>query len=292
MSEKDIFTRDWIISNAIDILDRYEDGVLTIRGLHYQLVGLGMTNTQRHYKRVVASMGVARRNGRVSYSAFSDNDREVMGETKASETDLEDSIEKAKGQIRAWMKYYSKNRWENQPRYVEVFIEKKALQGVFGPICSRNDVALSPCKGYPSLTFLHDASERFVEARDRGQKPVIVYFGDYDPSGEDIPRSIGEVLERDFGVEVEIDRRALMHAQVIEMNLPPAPAKDTDSRTANWDGIGQVELDAVKPEILREMASEAILNHFDEELYSELQETEEEEREQYVIQLKEYVQTL
>lgn len=37
---KDEFTRDWIIENSVEILSRYEPGVLTIRALHYQLVRL------------------------------------------------------------------------------------------------------------------------------------------------------------------------------------------------------------------------------------------------------------
>lgn len=35
---KDEFTRDWIIEKSVEILSRYEPGVLTIRALHYQLV--------------------------------------------------------------------------------------------------------------------------------------------------------------------------------------------------------------------------------------------------------------
>ena len=50
---KDIFTREWIIEQALDVLSQYEPGVLTIRALHYQLVSRGMTNDIQHYKRVV-----------------------------------------------------------------------------------------------------------------------------------------------------------------------------------------------------------------------------------------------
>ena len=61
----DIYTRKWIIENSVEILSRYEPGVLTIRALHYQLVSIGMTNTLQHYKRVVAAMEVARWDGLV-----------------------------------------------------------------------------------------------------------------------------------------------------------------------------------------------------------------------------------
>jgi hypothetical protein len=291
MAEKDKFTRTWITENAIKIVSRYEPGMLTLRGLHYQLVAIGMTNTVQHYKRVISAMIKARWDGDVDFEAFSDNDREMIGSTKYEETILDDEIESGKTQVGLWMKNYQKNRWENQRYYIEVFIEKKALQGVFGKPCKENDVALGACKGYPSLTFLNDTGKRFKEAKDQGKVPVIIYFGDYDPSGEDIPRSIKQNLW-DFGIDVEIDRVALMEHQVIEWELPPAPAKLTDSRTANWDGLGQVELDAVAPEKLIEMCNDAIEKYFDRDLYDELIEQESQERIVYQKELKEFVNNL
>lgn len=286
---KDEFTRDWIIEQSIDVLSNYENGILTIRALHYQLVSRGMTNTLQHYKRVVAAMEVARWDGLVDFEAFSDRDRAMVGMTKAEATDLEEKQAEAKQQVRAWMRSYRKNRCENQPYYPEILIEKKALEGVFAKPCREWDVAVGACKGYPSLTFLYDLSERMRDAKNEGKQPIILYFGDYDPSGEDIPRSIGENLDK-FGVYgVEIRRIALMEHQVIEWKLPPAPAKETDSRTANWDGLGQVELDAVKPEKLVAMLNDAIGEIFDNDLYDELNQTEEEERELFQTELRRYV---
>lgn len=288
---KDIYTRAWITNNAIDIIARYEPGELTLRALHYQLVGLGMTNTIQHYKRVVAAMEVARWDGDVEFEAFSDLDRVMVGQTKAEETDVNEKIEEARYQIAAWMRAYSKNRWENQPYYAEVFIEKKALQGVFQGVCKENDIALGACKGYPSLTFLYEAAQRFKAMDENGKNCVILYFGDYDPSGEDIPRSVEENLTR-MGADVDVRRFALFEEQVLAWKLPPAPAKLTDSRTANWDGIGQVELDAVKPEQLKQMLQNAIDTVFDYSLLEELEKREETERVTFRANLKEYVKTL
>lgn len=286
---KDEFTRDWIIENSIDVLNCYENGILTIRALHYQLVSRGMTNTLQHYKRVVAAMEVARWDGRVDFEAFSDRDRGMVGTTKAEETNLAAKQLEAKRQVGLWMRSYSKNRWENQPYYPEILIEKKALEGVFAKPCAKWDVAVGACKGYPSLTFLYELSERMRDAKNNGKQPIILYFGDYDPSGEDIPRSIGENLDK-FGIYgVEIRRIALMEQQVVEWGLPPAPAKETDSRTANWDGLGQVELDAVKPEKLISMLDDSLGKIFDQDLYDELNEQEDEERELFQTELRRYV---
>jgi hypothetical protein len=288
---KDNFTKEWIIQNSIKICSQYEKGILTLRSLHYQLVGLGMTNDIQHYKRVVTAMISARWDDILPFDTFSDLDREMVGSTDYKDTFLDVEIARGKNQVQAWMEAYSKNKWENQPYYPEIFIEKKALQGVFTNICRSWNIGLGACKGYPSLTFLHEAYKRFREAEYKGKKPVIIYFGDYDPSGEDIPRSIQENIER-FGVDVELRRIALMESQVVEWNLPPAPTKDTDTRSGKWEGLGQVELDAVRPERLMQLCESAIRDIFDEELHAELLKVEEEEGKQYRVALKEFVNDL
>lgn len=284
---KDIFTKNWITENALAEIRNYEKGVLTLRGLHYRMVARGMTNTLNHYKRVVSAMIDARWEGLVSFDTFSDHDRQMLGQTNHEEVMLNDQIEQAKYSIKYWMKNYFRNRWENQEYYPEVFIEKKALQGVFEPICNEFDVALGACKGYPSLTFLYDTYKRF-EIAEQDKKPIILYFGDYDPSGEDIPRSVGDNIYR-MGVEVEVRRIALMEDQVIEMDLPPAPIKAGDSRSAKWGGLGQVELDAIEPNKLQEMCKEAIMSVFDESVHEELMEKQKEETVIYRDELKKFV---
>ncbi len=286
---KDQYTRKWIIENALDEIPNYEPGVLTIRGLHYRLVSRGMTNTTLHYKRVVSAMISARWENLIEFETFSDNDRAMIGETESGETTLETKIDYGKWAIDYYVNKYSKNRWENQPYYPEIFIEKKALQGVFSKPCERHNISLGACKGYPSLTFLNDASKRFKEASNNGKQPIILYFGDYDPSGEDIPRSIEDNLRRLGVYDIEVRRIALLEHQVIAWDLPPAPTKIGDSRTANWDGLGQVELDAVEPKKLVRLCEDAIAEIFDENFHFDLLEQEDNERKEYQIAIKEYI---
>ena len=154
MATKDIYTRDWIIENSMDIVDGYVDGILTIRGLHYRLVARGMTNSFQHYKRVVTAMIKARWDGSITFEKFSDNDREMIGQTNCDQTDPESEARSIESSIRYWMNNYTKNRWENQPYFPEVFIEKKALQGVFGEPCSEMEVGLGALQRL-SLFDLH-----------------------------------------------------------------------------------------------------------------------------------------
>jgi len=277
---KDEFDRKWITANALEVLDEYAGTPITVRQLYYQLVAHGMTNSLNYYKRVVGAMTSARWEGEVEFDAFVDRERSAFGETKAESPNLDTAVEDAIYQIRAWANAYYLDRWENQPRYPIVGIEKKALQGVFEGPCSEYDVGLYPMKGYPSLTFLHEIAAVLDEALNRGQEPILLYFGDYDPSGEDIPRAIEENLAR-MGSAVAVERIALTPDQIAELGLPGVPAKETDSRSANWSGEGCVELDAVDPHTLQTMVRDAISEYFDEELYDELQQREVEERSEY-----------
>ena len=286
----DEFTRQWITEKAREILSGYTEGI-TVRQLYYRLVAIGMTNDMNHYKRVVNAMTQARWKGIVDMDSFIDRERTMYGETADDEKDLDEEIQTGKDQIKAWMNAYRLNRWSNQDNYIEVGIEKKALQGVFETPCLLTGVGLAPYKGYSSITFLYEATDRFKDAMSNGKTSYILYFGDYDPSGIDIPRSIEENLRR-MGVNVVVKRIALNPDQIREMNLPGVPPKSTDSRTRNWSGGNVVECDAVEPRALAKMCKDTIEEYFDRDLYEELKEKESVERGEYQKALKEFVNNL
>lgn len=285
---KDLYNKNWITEKSVGVLREYSSGI-TLRQLYYRLVAQGMTNDINHYKRVIKAMVDARWEGVVDFNAFIDRERSMEGSTEASPTDLDREIERAKNSIKIWMEYYNKHRWENQEKYIEVWIEKKALQGVFENSC--HNVGLGPCKGYPSLTFLREAKTRFSGIQEMGKEVIMLYFGDYDPSGEDIPRSIKENLSR-MGCDIIVERIALNQDQIDEMGLPSVPAKSTDTRSKTWEGEGVVELDAVEPRTLARICKEAIERHFDQDKYQELNDQEEDEKKIYKRKLKQYINTL
>src|SRR3546814_4970649 len=77
------------------------------------------------------------------------------------------------------------------------------------------------------LTYVKEVV-RDVEAQDR--PAVLLYAGDFDPSGEDI--------DRDFTARTDcfakVVRVALNAEQVTEYDLPPAMGKATDSRASRF----------------------------------------------------------
>lgn len=248
-----------------------------------------MPNTDKLYKKLARNMSSSRWAGAIHFDAFIDRERTMDGETQAKPVIVEDEVEEAIDRIESSLDDYPINIWENQPKYVEVWIEKKALQGVFEKPSQDYTVGLGACKGYPSITFLYEASLRFKEARDRKQEPTILYFGDYDPTGKDIPRSVQDGLFK-MGAPITLQLVALSTNQIKFYNLSSVPAKKGDTRA--WNGDGVVELDAIDPKILEKMTEDAILKNFDVNKYKELVDTNKKDKEQYQEALKEFVKEL
>jgi hypothetical protein len=110
---------------------------------------------------------------------------------------------------------------------------------------------------------------------------VLIYAGDFDPSGEDIERNFRVQLER-RGLELEAVRIALTAEQVEEYGLPEAPGKSTDSRAAGFaqrhGKLVQVELDALRPDQLQGLYQAAIDRFWDSDAYQEVLIIEAQER--------------
>jgi len=112
---------------------------------------------------------------------------------------------------------------------------------------------------------------------------VILYFGDFDPSGTDIERNIREKLNDTFHVPVEVERVALNKRQIDEYELPPQPAKSSDVRYEQFveqHGDMAVELDALPPDDLKQMIRDSVADYFDRVYYEQEVLPNQEEREQ------------
>jgi hypothetical protein len=154
------------------------------------------------------------------------------------------------------------DRWLTQPTYVEVWYEKDALMGVFERVANFRVPSFS-CRGYTSDSEVWGAAQRLKHVAGKGKDVVILHFGDHDPSGIDMTRDIGERL-RLFGAPrtLDIRRLALNMDQVEQYDPPPNPAKETDSRFANYQaeyGDESWELDALEPAVLEGLVTKELL---------------------------------
>lgn len=305
------------IVQARAIIAEYGSQKLTARQVYYQFVARDLIpNTPRSYQNLTAILTDARYAGMISWSAIEDRGREV---------DAPGEWERVDDLVDAAVRQWRSPRWKEQPRYVELWVEKQALAGVLAPIANRWHVPLMVNKGYSSASAMHDAAQRMLEAcgvetvqsvcdncgtlaDDReGRKcggcgeatalvtraldvdgldefereVVVIYLGDFDPSGEDMVRDIRDRLT-EFGVpNLDVRKVALTMEQIRRLRPPPNPAKITDSRAASYierHGASSWELDALPPRELNRLVEAAITSVVDVDAYKAVIAAEDKER--------------
>jgi hypothetical protein len=172
---------------------------------------------------------------------------------------------------------YHRNVIQSQPMLIELWCEKDALSETITPITYDLGVPLSVTRGFPSTTFLVQAGKRATQAN----KPlVILYFGDFDPSGEAIYEYISRELPKYTSMPVTVIKVALTKKDITNFNLPTFHPKEKDTRTKKFEminGILASELDALNPKILHNKIKTAIKSYLDQELVDEERAIEKEE---------------
>lgn len=228
-----------ILDQAIDILANYHP--MTVRQVYYQLVSRQIIDNNRSQYQAVSNILVdARKSGVIPWGWVEDRLRKPRNVSMWN--DLADFAHTA-------VHSYRRNVWAMQPTYLECWLEKDALSGIFEELLADYGVTLNVGRGYDGWDSIHSAAKRF----GTGEGVTVLYYGDFDPSGEDMVRSLQERLAF-FGCEPEIVKCALTLDDVHRYNLPPAFAKKTDTRTAAFiDKYGDmaVELDALPPDVLQ-----------------------------------------
>ena len=251
-----------LISLVNEVINDYkaQGYELTLRQVYYQLVARGyIPNNERSYKNVGNLINDGRLAGLIDWYAITDRTRNLRGNSHWD----------TPSEVIASAKYsYLLDKWEGQPNYVEVWVEKDALVDVVGQACRPLDVPYFSCRGYTSQSEMWMAAQRFRRQDFREQR-IIIHLGDHDPSGIDMTRDIQERLDM-FGTDVYVKRVALTMEQIDFYSPPPNPAKITDSRCDKYIaqyGHESWELDALEPKVITDLIKEQVTMYRDDDLY-------------------------
>ncbi len=255
-----------IVNVAHKILTQHHP--MTVRQIYYQLVSRQVIeNNRAQYQAVSNALVWARQEGIIPWEWIEDRLRRPR--TVSMWDDLVDFGETI-------LPAYRRNVWAGQASYVEVWLEKDALSGIFEDVLEPYGVTLNVGRGYDGWDSIHNASERF----GNGEDGVILYFGDFDPSGEDMVRSLKERLGF-FGCEPEIVKCALTLDDVNRYNLPADFTKATDTRQkgfiAKYGDIA-VELDALPVDVLIKRITDEVESRMNLNALAETKRIEETER--------------
>jgi hypothetical protein len=198
---------------------------------------------------------------------------------------------------RAVQSSYRRNKWAGQPVHVEIWSEKTTVASTIRPLLDTYEIPFQVLHGFSSATTIRIAA---CANLDRKQKTLILYIGDFDPSGlymseVDLPQrwaryssgnppkeiEIEEAREALVSLDVEIRRVALTFHDTIMLGARlgfPATDKKLDTRYP-WfiehHGHRCWELDAMAPTILRDRLEAAILAELDGEAWDRYVAVEE-----------------
>jgi hypothetical protein len=192
--------------------------------------------------------------------------------------------------VQEWTEHYRRDLWAMQPLRVEVWAESDSIVGQMQPVTRRLGVPLYSCRGQASKTFAYTAAEVW---RSIDKPVVVIYVGDWDPTGLAIPKSLEERLLRysDGEIDVVFYRLAVTAEDVRsetvreplqrhEVNTKDPNHKSfvEECRAEGLDPTESVEVEAVRPPLLRFWLEQEIMNLADTEQWHATLAAEESER--------------
>jgi hypothetical protein len=253
-----------LLAQAATIVHSY-DTLVTLRQLFYRLVAEQLLpNSTNAYKALSRYTAKARRAG--TFPALMDRGRTIY----------RFQTFRGPAAARRWLQaIYRRDRTEGQPVSVYLGVEKAGIVEQLREWFGDRGVPVLALGGYGSQTYVDTV---VADVEQTARPAVLLYAGDFDPSGEDI--------DRDFTARTacwdQVRRVALTAAQVAQYALPPQPGKATDSRArgfvARHGRLVQVELDALPPDILRALYADALADFWDDDAFAAATNREAAER--------------
>ncbi len=254
-----------VVLESLEVFKQY-DTALTLRQLYYRLVSKHLfSNTINSYKRLSRLLVRAREERDVPVNCLEDRSRRILGRGDTGYNSAEDFLKQRFANLQSSWKSFNMPRWDDQPVYLVVSLEKDALSRLVSDIANRYAVRTFPTRGYPSFTYVQNMAS-YIRNRLKDKPTVVLYFGDFDPSGVDIERDLTERLAKYDAGDFSVQRVALNSDQIAQYKLPPMPVKKSDARAESFVeeyGNMTVELDALEPNVLKKLVQKAILSHID-----------------------------
>ena len=244
----------------------------TVRQLFYEIaVAKLVPKDERGYGKVQTVLARARERGAFPMEGIYDGLRQLRRPNVWNGLDA---------YLEVIRRSYRRDPWQDQPRRVEVWIEKDAVRGTVQSVTTEYQVPLLCGRGYLSITAKNEARQRIAR-----RATTIVYIGDHDPSGINMLEETEEWIRGELPADADlvIDRIAITDEDHANDTLPDLPVNPKDARAANYIrryGDTVVEVEAVSAVALQDRLRTAIERHRDDEAWAEGEKLEKEDREE------------
>jgi len=125
------------------------------------------------------------------------------------------------------------DKWQDQDCYLEIWFEAKAMAGQFKHYTEY--ITLRPFGGDCSISFKWQIAKELEARHDQYKKPVVVlYFGDLDKKGLQIPESAVKDIRQWADIDFEFIRCGLNQGDEVTYNIPENPDKPG---TYQWEAL-------------------------------------------------------
>ena len=253
-----------IITETNKILETYTDK-LTVRQVYYRLVSFQIIeNTKNEYKYFDSVITKARKEGIINPSRFVDLTRKTEYDIEVYYITWKESLNYKMSEIRE-NPYIFTNRNLFQDNITVIMLEKQSLETIFKSVIS-NMCVLVVNRGFNSFTQLYELA---IELKNEKRTMNLYTFSDYDKSGYKIESNFISQCKQ-LGINYDsIERIALTESLINEYNLPINPEKTTPFKIKE-QLKGNVELDALEPNILKELVKKVVKKNYDKSMFQKI----------------------
>lgn len=172
---------------------------------------------------------------------------------------------------------FSKAKWLNQDYYVEIWFEAAAMVGQFRYYTE--ELPLLAFHGDVSIPEKWATAKRLESAHREYDLPIVVlYFGDDDPKGWEIPTSALADIREWCDVDFEFERAGLNEGDGERLGIPSNPEKP-----------GTYQWEALSDEQAGRMITEAVDRWYNKEALADIKAEQEDVTETFRQRFQDFI---
>jgi hypothetical protein len=254
-----------LIEQVRAVLEEYSDYLpLTPRQIFYRLVSAhDFPKDEQTYRRLCDVLNCARHAGLLPWKMIWDGDVAAsIGWDRPLEL-IEQWQEKAES--------FRLDRQEGQPRRLLITVEARGIKRQIETAAYDYGVPVIATGGLDSLSAKHLLAA--IVARGGGLTEIL-HIGDHDPAGEHLILSLRDdvalLIDWRLSCSAQCTRLAVTPEQIDNLDLPTAPSKPTDRQS-----FETVQAEAIPPDVLAQIVTDAIRGRFDNAAYERVLKRED-----------------
>jgi len=143
----------------------------------------------------------------------------------------------------AWMQSFKNqqcvlNKYASQERIVEIWFEAEAMYSQFSHYTAPYHVTLRPFKGDASIDYKWKTAKNLEGLAGYGKPIIILYFGDYDVKGLEIPNSALKDIRAWCNSDFTFIRCGINKEHIDIFHLPEQPDKPG---AFQWEALSEAQ---------------------------------------------------